>query len=169
VKPPKIPERVIQPLTPDDIQRLLDQCDGRTALGTRNRAIILLLFDTGMRLSELANLIVPDIDFERGAILIREGKGQKQRIVHMGSYCQKAVWRWVTIFRESSTDSLFVNREGQPLQARAVQMLIKRSCTRASVAGSSGCHRLRHAFSIEFLRAGGDLISLQYLDSFPVK
>jgi site-specific recombinase XerD len=163
VKPPKVQEKVIQPLTPDDIRRLLDQCDGKTALGSRNRAIILLFFDTGMRLSELANLIVPDIDFERGAILIREGKGQKQRIVHMGSYCQKAVWRWVTIFRESSTNSLFVNREGQPLQARAVQSLIKRSCTRASVAGNGGCHRLRHTFSIEFLRAGGDLMSLQYL------
>ena len=71
VKPPKVQEKVIQPLTPDDIRRLLDQCDGKTALGSRNRAIIIHLFDTGMRLSELANIIVPDIDFERGAILIR--------------------------------------------------------------------------------------------------
>jgi site-specific recombinase XerD len=163
VKPPKVPEMVIQPLAPEDIRRLLDRCDGKTALGSRNRAIILLLFDTGLRLSELSALELSDIDIERGTILVREGKGQKQRVVHMGSCCQKAVWRWVSIFRESSSDRLLVSLEGEPLEARGVQALVKRLFERAGVAGGRGCHRLRHTFAIEYLRAGGDLISLQYL------
>lgn len=163
VRPPKVPEKVIQPFAKEELKRMLDLCNGKTALGARNRAVLLLLFDTGLRLSELASIKVSDMDFERGTILIREGKGQKQRIVHMGNRCQKSVWHWVALFRETRTDRLFVSREGEPLEARGIQILFKRLCERACVAGGRGCHRMRHTFAIEFLRAGGDLMSLQYL------
>ncbi|MBA7614988.1 Tyrosine recombinase XerC [subsurface metagenome] len=163
VRPPKVPEKVIQSFGREELKRMLDLCGGKTFLGARNRAILILFVDTGLRLSELASLKVSDIDFARGTILVRQGKGQKQRIVHMGNRCQKAIWRWVILFRENSADRLFTSCEGEPVEARGIQSLIKRLCRGAGITGGRGCHRLRHTFAIEFLRAGGDLMSLRYL------
>jgi len=162
VRKPKLPQKVVQALTPDELKRMLALCD-KGFLGVRNRAILMLFVDTGLRVSELASLDLSDVCFERGTILVRSGKGQKQRIVHMGNRCQKAVWRWAILFRESHSDRLFVSRQGEPLEARGIKVLVKRWCQRAGVQGGGGCHRLRHTFAIEFLRAGGNSMVLQQL------
>ena len=162
MRKPKLPQNVVQSLTGEDLKRMLALCD-KGFLGARNRAILMLFLDTGLRVSELASLDLSDVCSERGTILVRSGKGHKQRIVHMGNRCQKAVWRWATMFRYSHTDRLFVSRQGEPLEARGVKMLVKRLCQRAGISGGRGCHRLRHTFAIEFLRAGGDSMTLQHL------
>ena len=83
IKAPKIEYKAIQALNPDDMQKLLKKCPLKTALGCRNRAILLTLLDSGVRVSELASLELPDIDMTTGAILVRHGKGGKQRIARI--------------------------------------------------------------------------------------
>ena len=162
IRKPRVPQKVVRALTADELRRMLALCD-KGRLGARNRAILMLFLDTGLRVSELSDLRLQDIDLQSGTVLVRSGKGRKQRVVHMGSRCQRAVWRWAALFRESHGDRLFVTRWGEPIDARGVKTLVKRLCERAGVSGGRGCHRLRHTFAIEFLRAGGDVMTLQYL------
>ena len=161
LKPPKTENKVITALTPEEIARLFQCCPGKTPIEARNKAILSVLLDTGLRVSELASLTLDDVDMNTGSIVVRHGKGGKQRIVHIGSKAQKALWKYMTIYRKSESKSLFVNRCGEQLDAVGVKMLIKRLGERAKVSVSP--HKLRHTFAISFLRAGGDVFSLQYL------
>jgi len=122
----------------------------------------MVLLDSGMRVSELANLTVSDVDANTGAIVIRHGKGGKQRVVRIGSTTQKVLWRYVTLHRRVNTDRLFLNRYGQPLEAHAIKLMVGKL---GRIAGVSGVHvhRLRHTFAISFLRSGGDIFTLKYL------
>ena len=81
----KVEQKVIQPLTEAEIQALLDVCDPTTEFGCRNRAIILLFLDTGLRYAELHGLTLEDVDWEAGRIHVRHGKGRKQRVVAFGA------------------------------------------------------------------------------------
>ena len=84
----------------------------------------MVLLDSGMRVSELANLTVSDVDANTGAIVIRHGKGGEQRVVRIGSTTQKVLWRYVTLHRRGNTDRLFLNRNGQPLKAHAIKLMV---------------------------------------------
>jgi len=160
LKPPKTEKKVITALTPEEIARLF-QCCLKTPMETRNKAIVSVLLDTGLRVSELASLAVEDVDMNTGSIVVRHGKGGKQRIVHIGSKAQKALWKYMTIYRKSESKSLFINRCGEQLDAVGVKIFIKRLGESAKVSVSP--HKLRHTFAISYLRAGGDVFSLQYL------
>ena len=122
----------------------------------------MMLLDTGMRVFELANLRLDDIDVNTGSILIRHGKGNKQRVVRIGAKTQKALWKYRTLYRRSDNDKLLVNRGGESLEVTGIKLMIRRLGKRANVLGVH-VHRLRHTFAISFLRAGGDVFSLQYL------
>jgi site-specific recombinase XerD len=84
------------------------------------------LLDTGLRVSELASLTLDDVNMNTGSIVVRHGKGGKQRIVHIGSKAQKALWKYITIYRRSESKSLFINRANEPLDVVGVKILIKR-------------------------------------------
>ena len=161
LKKPKVEHKVVQALSPAEIVRLLDACSGKSVLDVRNKAILCVLLDTGLRVSELANLKLEDVDTKTGAILVRHGKGSKQRIVRIGSKAQKALWRYVTIYRRSDTDALFLKRSGEPLDAVGFKILIRRLSNKASV--KIYAHKLRHTFAISYLRNGGDVFILQHL------
>ncbi len=70
----------------------------------------MMFLDSGMRVSELANLNLDDVDMSSGSILIRKGKGSKQRVVRIGSKAQKTLWRYVTIYRRGDCARLFLNK-----------------------------------------------------------
>ena len=159
LKPPKIDKKVIQALSPTEIERLFKVCSGKSALDVRNRAILSLFLDTGLRVSELANLTLDDV-LDDGSILVKHGKGGKQRIVRIGTRAQKSLWRY-TLYRQSNSNCLFINRNGEPLNLLGLKILIRRLGDRAKVKVHP--HKLRHTFAISFLRAGGDVFSLQYL------
>lgn len=161
MKPPKIEKKVIQALTEVEIERLLSAYSGKTALDVRNKAIVSMLLDCGLRVSELANLTLDDVDMNSGSIIVRNGKGGKQRVVHIGSKAQKALWRYVTLYRKSETNRLFVNRRGDSLDANGIKIFVRRLGTKAKIKVHA--HKLRHTFAISYLRAGGDVFSLQYL------
>jgi len=161
LKAPKVDKKIIQALTTSEIEQLFKTCSGTTMLEHRNRAILSIFLDTGLRVSEMTALIIKDVNMEDGSILVRRGKGGKQRIVRIGNRAQKTLWRYVTLYRKGNGNRLFLNRDGEPLELIGMKILIKRMGLKAGIKLHP--HQLRHTFAISFLRAGGDVFSLQYL------
>ena len=104
----KVEQKVIQPLTGAEIQALLAVCDPTTEFGCRNRAIILLFLDTGMRYAELHGLTLADVDWEAHRIHVRHGKGRKQRVVAFGAGPADALRDYVDRFRGAAPGALFL-------------------------------------------------------------
>ena len=162
IKTPKFENKIIKALTSKEVKTLLSQRSAKTALNVRNRAILMMMLDTGIRVSELVHLNLNDVDMKTGSVMVTHGKGGKQRIVRIGFKTQKALWRYVKIWRSGDSEKLFLNRSGDSLDVRGVTLMIRRIGKKAGVNGVH-VHRLRHTFTISFLRAGGDVFSLQYL------
>jgi len=159
--------KVVQPYTPEEVARMLAVCDydyqhNARFLGSRNRAIILMLLDTGLRVSEIASVGLEDIDTERGWIKIR-GKGDKERVVRIGATPQKALWRYLMHRPDDGRQDLWLTEEGRSLRSDGIQIMVRRLKQRAGVKSSGNCHRFRHTFAINFLRADRNPFNLQYL------
>jgi len=161
LKTPKPDNKIVQALTPTEIERLFKACSGKSLLDIRNRAILSVFLDTGLRLSELICLTLDDVNMDDGSIFVRRGKGGKQRVVRIGNTAQKALWKYITIYRRGNSNRLFLNRGGEPFNFFGVAIFLKRLGNRAKVKVHA--HQLRHTFAISFLRAGGDVFSLQYI------
>ncbi len=167
VRLPKPQQKVIRPYTVEQIKRMLQVCDhdyqhNAKFLGSRNKATILILLDSGLRVSELANIKLPDIDVERGWIKV-VGKGTKERVVHIGKVAQKALWRYLMYHGENNRQELWLSEEGGPLQASGIQSAIDRLKKRAGINEEGCVHRFRHTFALSFLRADRNPFNLQYL------
>lgn len=158
---------VIQPYSKEDILKLLSVCDldfknDAKFLSSRNKAIILMLFDSGLRVSELANIKLEDIDTERGWIKVK-GKGAKERVVRIGSTAQKALWRYLIYKPKNEYPELWLTEESKPLAKGGIQEMVKRLKKRAGVTAKGNCHRFRHTFALSFLRSDRNPFHLQYL------
>ena len=162
LKPPKVEQKAVQALSQADVEALLDRCSPRKHIGCRDRAIILVLLDSGMRVSELANLTIGDVDMKTGAVLIKNGKGGKQRLVRIGSAARKALWRYLALYRRGKSDRMFLTRDGEAMKASTCKLMVRRRGKDAGIPNVH-VHRLRHTFAISFLRAGGDIFTLKYL------
>ena len=159
--------KVIQPYAAEEIARMLAVCDydyqhNARFLGSRNRAIILMLLDAGLRVSEIANIALEDIDTERGWIKVR-GKGDKERVVRIGTTAQKALWRYLMYRADNVTSALWLTEEGTAFKSDGIQAMVKRLKQRAGVTSKGNCHRFRHTFALNFLRADRNPFNLQYL------
>jgi site-specific recombinase XerD len=167
IKVGKAKPKVITPYSSEEIFRMLAVCDldyahGAKFLGSRNRAIILILLDTGIRLSELTRMYVADIDAESGKFKVF-GKGRKERIVRLGKMARKALWRYLMHCPQKKSSELWLTEEGKPLNLSGIQSMVKRLKERAGVNGSGTVHRFRHTFALGFLRADKNVFNLQYL------
>ncbi|MBA7698769.1 Tyrosine recombinase XerD [subsurface metagenome] len=159
---PKVPKKVIVPFTTEHIRRLLLLCNDRKFLGARNRAIILMFLDTGLRLSELANIQIKDVDFDRETIKVM-GKGAKERVVRIGKTAQKALLHYL-LMRQDSFPYLWVSEEHKPLDRRGVQTMIQRLGKRAGVEGvRCSPHTFRHTFATRALLNGAGEFEVQSL------
>ncbi len=162
IRPPRVPRVIIKPFSSEDIDNLLSLCSGDRFLPTRNRAIILLFIDTGLRLSELAGIQLIDIDFDRETIKVL-GKGAKERIVRMGKTTQKALLRYL-LMRRDNHDCLWVTEERRPMKKAGIQTVVKRLCKRADVTDAKpGTHTFRHTAAIQCLRNGMGEFTLQLM------
>lgn len=160
--PPKVPNKLIHPFTLDQIIDLLALCDENTFLGVRNKAIILTLLDTGLRLSELADIQLTDIDFEAGIIKVM-GKGAKERVVRVGRLAQKALLRYL-LMRKDNHPCLWVTEERRPLRARGIQIMIRRLGKRAGLTNvRCSAHTFRHTFGTLALLNGAGEFEVQSL------
>lgn len=167
VKVAKVPSRVIAAYSSEEIRAMLSVCDydfnhNAKFLGSRNRAIVLVLLDTGMRLSELAGMKMNDLKGENGHIKV-VGKGGKERVVRMGRTAQKAVWRYLLHRPQNGRAELWLSEEGRTLFSTGVQSLVKRLKERAGVSSNGSIHRFRHTFALNFLRSDKNVFNLQYL------
>ena len=167
VKVQKTKPRVIQPYSLEAIKRIIQLCDydyehGAKFLGSRNRAIVLVLLDSGLRLSELTNIKTHDIDTEKGWIKVL-GKGGKERIVRIGKTAQKALWRYLMYRGESDCEEVWLSEEKRPMQSSGVQSAIQSLKKRAGINENGSVHRFRHTFALNFLRADRNPFNLQYL------
>ena len=172
IKPPRMPRQMVKPLTVEQIQRVMlllnvpetwiGSVRRSSFLQIRNKAIFLLFLDTGLRLSELSNIQLTDIDSENDTIIVM-GKGSKERRVRMGELSHKAVLHYV-MTRKDNYPCLWVTEERIPMKNWGVRETIQRLFKRAGITGVKvGPHTLRHTAAILFLRNGGGEFNLQTL------
>lgn len=177
VKQPKYTKRTIDALTKDQVRAILAAAErsrpymGRHGKETRavrptadrDRAILLTLLDSGVRAAELCALTLGDYDAKRGRLLVQRGKGDKARFAVIGQRAQKAVWRYLAQRPDAKPrDPLFATRNGAPMQRTTLGQMVARMGDRAGVANVHP-HRFRHTFAINFLRNGGDVLTLREL------
>lgn len=166
LKLPKVPNKIIEPLTPDEIDRLLSIQNPLTALGSRNIAILTTFLGTGLRESELSDLLFEDSHIEEGYLKVM-GKGSKERIVPVGSLGQKVLWRYVFHFRPEPENDLnnylFLTIDGMKLETNAIKLLLKRWGKIAGVPRLHA-HLCRHTYATNFLVHNcGDVFRLQQI------
>ncbi len=163
LKPPVIPEGVIEPLTPVEVDSIFSCMNQNSALGARNRAIVSLFLDTGLRLSELANLKEPDVHLDQRYVKVL-GKGRKERIVPLGTTCQQTLLHYYHHFRpapaNSNIDCFFLDFDGYPLSPRGLASLIVRLSITSGVKRLHP-HLFRHTYATRFLINGGDVFLLK--------
>ena len=162
IKKPRLPKKLIKPFSTQDIQRMILLTSGNRFRDVRNRAVILLFLDTGIRLNELSNIQLKDIDFDRETIRIY-GKGNKERIVRIGRNTQKALLRYL-LMRHDEYPCLWLNVSRRPISRDGIQSAVEKLCKRAEISNAKpGPHTFRHTAAIIFLRNGGDSSILQYM------
>jgi integrase/recombinase XerC len=161
VKTPKITKRLPGFLTQYQAQKILE-ISGNDEKSLRNKAIIEVLYGAGLRASELVGLNFDDIDFHSEVILVR-GKGNKERIVPLGSYAQKAVKEYLAVRKNKDNPAVFLNLQGQRITTRSIQTIVKRLISRVSEASHTNPHALRHTFATHLLERGADLRAVQEL------
>jgi site-specific recombinase XerD len=167
IKVAKPKDKVIKPYSQEEVSRMLAVCDkdyesNAKFLGSRNRAIVLVLIDAGVRLSELTGIKLQDVNTSNGNIRVM-GKGSKERIVRIGKVAQKSLWRYLMNRPNNGRDELWLTEEGKALSSTAVQSMVKRLKKRAVVIGDGNIHRFRHTFALNFLRVDKNVFNLQYL------
>ncbi len=177
IEPPEATRTVVDPFTQAELEALLALCDQKrtwkgvgieqiSAVADRDRCIILLLVDTGMRASELCGIRIQDIDMARNRIAIHHGKGDKDRFVQFGKRAAKAIWRYLTPRMPADPGDPFITvgpaDDLRPMNRGQLRVQLVRIGQRAGVANVYP-HRFRHTFAITYLRNGGDLFTLQAL------
>lgn len=166
VKQPRVPKDRLQPLTEAQVQALVDAARrGRNA--QRDAALVILLVDTGLRVSECCSLTVGDVDRGTGELTVT-GKGNKKRQVFMGAAARRALWRYLEADRRDATagDPLFVSvgghRAREALTIYGIHQIIAKAKRAAGIeAARCSPHDLRRTFAVTFLRGGGNLFELQ--------
>ena len=160
----KSPSNPIEPLDPaniEEVKAMIDVCPKDTFFGTRDRAIMLCLLDTGMRANELCSLNIEDVNLITGEILIRQGKGRKSRYAFLGARARKAL-RLYLKYRPDRNDALWLSREKERLEYWSLDMVMRRRAREANVPHPS-LHSFRRWFALTCLRSGMDAFSLQEL------
>ncbi|HOL67108.1 MAG TPA: tyrosine recombinase XerC [bacterium] len=148
-------------LTVEEMFRVLEAPRGNNLLAVRDRAILEVLYATGIRVGELVSLTDRSVNLIEESIKVR-GKGNKERIVPLGEPAVKALTEYLQR-RPGRTRILFVNRFGSPLTSRSVQRLIQKYCRLAGINRRVSPHTFRHTFATHLLDRGADLRSVQEL------
>jgi integrase/recombinase XerC len=166
VRSPKGERRLPTFLDSTEVVRLVECPDKATLLGQRDRAILELLYSTGIRVSELVGLNVEDVDLIGEVVKVR-GKGKKQRIAPMGRQAAIELSEYLNNprrkVRTSSGDAVFLNRAGARLTVRSVARMVTKYVRQTALKAGISPHTLRHTFATHMLNAGADLRSIQEL------
>ncbi len=164
VRAPKAARKLPDTLDADAITRLLE-IDDDSPLAIRDKAIMELFYSSGLRLAELAGLKWTQIDFASGLITVR-GKGNKTRMVPVGSYAASALLEWRKVrgtFASFEEPHVFVSKFGNPISTRTIQVRIRYWAQRQGLPRKVYPHLLRHSFASHLLESSGDLRAVQEL------
>ena len=158
MRPPKFTKKLIDILTADDIDRVLNSMNPNTVLGARNTAMVTLMLDTGLRLSEVVKAEPANVHLEDRYLKVL-GKGNKERVVAFGANCQRTLIHYAYHYRfeadDSSADAFFLSVGGYPLKNEALKSVVRRIAD-ASGVNRLHAHLLRHTYATQFLINGGD-------------
>ena len=153
-------------LTAGEVERVLAQTDAASPTGLRDRAMIEVLYSTGMRRMEIANLHLGDIDVERGVVLIRQGKGCKDRMIPIG---ERAL-HWIAQYLDRARPELawnaqephvFLGLYGDALAPNWLSAIVARYVNKAEIGKHGGCHLFRHTMATLMLEGGADIRYIQ--------
>ncbi|WP_400247208.1 tyrosine recombinase XerC [Niallia sp. JL1B1071] len=165
---PKLEKRLPDFFYEEELQQLFLSCDTNTPLGLRNKALLELLYATGIRVGECTKIQLSDIDFSVSTVLVR-GKGQKERYVPFGSFAHQALEAYIKtgrnkLMKNTSTHSyLFVNYRGGILTDNGVRDILNKMMDTSSSQGKIHPHKLRHSFATHLLANGADMRTVQEL------
>ena len=162
VNAPKTPQYLPDVLSPEDVEQLLS-LKPVDVLEIRDLAIVELMYSSGLRVSETANIDLNDFEEERACVICL-GKGSKTRIVPLGRYAINAIQNWIKERKKYSEKSkaLFINLKGTRLSVRSIQLRLKRLALKQGLPPVHP-HMLRHSFATHMLESSGDLRTIQEL------
>jgi len=164
---PKLPKRLPQyVLTVEEVERILSEPDCSKPSGVRDRAIIELLYSTGLRRMELAKLKVHDVNVGHGTLMVRGGKGGKDRMVPVGSRASAWLMKYLADIRPgltAATDdgTLFLTDFGESFEKHRLGDMVKRYIANAGIPAPGACHLFRHACATHMLENGADIRFIQ--------
>ena len=167
VRIPKPPRNIIPTFSKPQLQILLNAIDTSTSEGYRDMVVILILLDTGLRVSELTSLMLKDVRLAEGVFKV-SGKGRKERLIPIGKASQRILWNYINRYRPEPAnppcDLVFLTKDGWPLTKNRVQKMMMKYGKKADIKGvRCSPHTLRHTGAVMFLRNGGDVFNLQRL------
>lgn len=160
---PSVPKDVVDTLKQDEVSQLLGVINPNTAHGARDHALVLLMLDSGLRISEVAGLRLSVLDLVTRQARV-QGKGRKERYTPFGQTTARALMRYISAFRPKpvrpDVDQVFLTLDGQPMTRNSIECVIRRLRLNTGI-GRLHAHLLRHTFAVNFLSAGGDVESLR--------
>jgi len=167
IEMPKIGRSLPKSLTEAEVETLLAAPESSDPLGHRDRAMLEVLYATGLRVSELINLRQNQVNLNQGVLRIR-GKGDRERLIPLGEESQRWVREFIggpraEILLERQSEYLFPTRRGDRMTRQAFWHIIKRYAKKAGITGKLSPHTLRHAFATHLLNNGADLRVVQML------
>jgi integrase/recombinase XerC len=168
IRTPKQDKRLPKCLDLEQVQKLLDAPGDGDLLAARDKAMLEVLYSSGIRVSELVELEMADMDLQEGVLRVR-GKGRKDRLTPIGSQAIKALQRYFELrnsdpkLASQTTGRVFLNKHGQSLSTRSVRRKLDKYLTQAGLDPGISPHTLRHSFATHLLNNGADLRSVQEL------
>ncbi len=164
LRAPKSAKTLPQALSIEQAVKLVD-IDDDGVLSVRDHAILELFYSSGLRLSELVNLNIDQLDFGEGTITVT-GKGNKTRIVPLGSHAIEAIQKWLKnrtdlLIKNPAEKAVFIGLQGRRISARNIQYRLKEWSIKQGINSSVHPHMLRHSFASHVLQSSGDLRAVQ--------
>ena len=167
IRTPKLEKRLPKFMTEEQVTKLLQTPKDTEFLGCRDKAMLEVIYSTGMRVSELIGLNIEDVDFVGGVLKLR-GKGRKERLSPIGENAVAAVKKYLEMRNQivspaETATALFINKHGQRLSTRSVRRKLDKYLIEAHLDPDISPHTLRHSFATHMLNHGADLRSVQEL------
>jgi len=164
---PKLSLKLPDVLAVDEVSRLLKTPDTDKPLGARDAAMLELLYAAGLRVSELVNLKLQDINLEAGFVRVM-GKGSKERVVPIGQHAKTKIEKYIENYRGPALKNklstyLFIARAGKPISRQGFWKLLRRYADQARIHKKISPHSLRHSFATHLLEGGADLRAVQVM------
>ena len=167
IKNPKMPKKILEVLNEQEVKKFLESIPSSTYLELRDRAMFELLYACGMRVSEIVDLKLADIDFDEGLIRFI-GKGNKERITPVGNSAKDCLGKYIraaryNLERERKSENVFLNRNGQKLTRQGFWKILKKYAGKVNTGKNLYPHLFRHSYATHMLERGADLRIVQEL------